>query len=327
MKIGIVDLGTNSVRFAVYHLNNGKSAQCIYKKKLMVRPGQGVFSTGRIKAKTAARLRREFRWFAKKAKALGANSVRAVATSAFRDAKNGKSLAREIFKDSGIRIEIISGRQEARLIALGILTHDRAAQGRCMLIDIGGGSTEISWCSNGKVGRGMSLPLGALRMQQIYLPADRQVHLEAKITSVLRMRKTITTELRRHHALEGRFKPEIAVGSSGTIRAVGRLIDRRHARNTRLFSKKAVDRAKPRLQFSKNGLSELINQMLPLTRAELSRIPGMERKRLDIILGGAILLHELMDRLGIERIKTSNYALRDGLIEDLRAKISRRKKL
>ncbi len=164
-------------------------------------------------------------------------------------------------------------------------------------------------------------------MQQIYLPQERQSHIESKMASISQMRKAIALELRRHHAPRRQLTTEIAIGSSGTIRAVGRLIDRRHARAVQLFSKKTAGRAKPRLMFTKTSLNQLINTMLPLTRTELARLPGMERKRLDIILGGAILLHELMDRLGILKIKTSNYSLRDGLIEDLRLKINRRKRL
>jgi len=318
MRIGIVDLGTNSVRFAIYQTAMRGPARCLYKKKLMIRPGQGVFATGHIHPKTSKRLIREFRWFAKKAKALGATQCEAVATSAFRDAKNGRAIAKEIFKKSGVRVKIISGRQEARLIALGVLTHDSMARGSCALIDIGGGSTEISWCRKQKPFRSSSLALGALRLQQVYLPPEKQRDIKEKLAAVVQMRRAISLELRRHHLPPTQARNiKLAIGSSGTIRAVARLIDRRHAQSLKIFSKKAAGKAKPRLQFSKESLSRLIETMLPLTRAELGRLPGMEKKRLDNILGGAILLHELVDRLGIETIKTTNYSLRDGLIQTI----------
>jgi exopolyphosphatase / guanosine-5'-triphosphate,3'-diphosphate pyrophosphatase len=311
MRVGIVDLGTNSVRFAIYQPGRRPARpECIYKKKLMLRPGQGVFSTGKLKKSTIRRLTLAFQKFSRQAEREGVENVLAVATSALREARNAKELLTKVERKSGIRIRIISGRREAQLIANGILAFERPRRGPFVLIDIGGGSTEVSFCRDHKRLRSLSLQAGALRLQQLYMPLGAAEPINERLNGLIKMKWEIHKILVRHLGRKPR-SVKTAIGSSGTIRALARLIDRRHAHNTWVLRD---SRRKPRLSFHRSELKDLIDHMLVLNRAELGRLPGMERRRIDIILCGGVFLLELMEFIGTAKIVTTNFALRDGLI-------------
>jgi exopolyphosphatase / guanosine-5'-triphosphate,3'-diphosphate pyrophosphatase len=310
MRIGIIDLGTNSVRFAIYRADSRKRILCEFKRKLMLRPGRGVFKSHRLKSDTIRLLVKHFKKFAVEAERAGVDTIRAVATASLREAKNANRLVEEISKKTGIELDVISGRSEARLIAKGILKFETCPRSLITLIDIGGGSTEITFCKNLKLLKSLSLPVGAFRLEQLFLEPDPG-HIAKRIKAVEQMRrmikKVLTSELYRS---VGPASGSLCLGSSGTIRALGRILDRRHARPGWVVR----SRKKPRLKFTRQSLRELIDHMLPLKPAELVRIPGMEKRRKDIILSGAILLLELLEYLHIERVETTNYALRDGLL-------------
>lgn len=310
MRIGIVDLGTNSVRFAIYQITEKNRAICIYKKKLMLRPGQGVFKTGKLKPATIRNLTQAFQKYSRRATSNGVEAMLAVGTSALREAKNARDLLKKIERKSGIVVNVISGRREAQLIALGIMESEPVPKNGYALFDIGGGSTEVSLCRGHKRSRSMSLPLGALRLQQLYLPEGAATPLLDRIGAVLKIRQHAQRELKTHFGSKYR-RIDKAIGSSGTIRAVARLIDRSHARK-RLVARRQSK--KPKLGFNRGQLKELVEKLISLNKTELARLPGMERRRLDIILTGSVLLLELMDYLAIDKLRTSNYALRDGLV-------------
>ncbi|MGE0762195.1 MAG: hypothetical protein AB7N80_02840 [Bdellovibrionales bacterium] len=314
VKVGVVDLGTNSVRFAIYELADGKSANCLYKKKLMLRPGQGVYRTGRLKTGTIRKLSQAFNNFHKRTQREKVMLVKAVATSALREAKNSGQLIRRVKKNTGIEIRVISGTQEAHLIAKGILQFDPPRAAKAVLIDIGGGSTELSLCQNGKRQTSLSLPLGALRLQQLFLHQDTAQHVENRLAGVAQLRRAVQAVFRQKLRTWPARSGQLALGSSGTIRAVARLLDRQ--RQQHRFSRlwQTQSRAKPRLKFTRRELRLLVERMLPMSRAELLRLPGMERRRLDIILTGAILLLEILDFLEVDQVRTTNHALRDGIL-------------
>lgn len=322
MRVGIIDLGTNSVRFAIYDLDELGHYETVYKKKLMLRPGQGVFNTGQLKKTTIRALTDAFQKFARRATTAGVESVLAVGTSALREAKNASEVVTRIERKSGIRVKVISGAREAQLIARGILAFDKLPRAAFTLFDIGGGSTEVSLCRGTRRLKSLSLPLGALRLQQLYLPHGAAAPLPERVSAVLQMRlaiqKLLVKQLGRKHP-----PVNLAIGSSGTIRAVARLIDRRHAGT--LFSMRRKKK-KPLLGFPRSQLKELVDRMLTLNKTELTRLPGMERRRLDIILSGSILLLELMEFLSVDRLRTSNYALRDGLLLDAAKAVRGRKR-
>lgn len=308
MRIGIVDLGTNSLRFAIYEVRPRGRPLCLYKRKLMLRPGQGVYSAGRLKSGTIRKVVAAFKGFKSQADRFHVTKINAVATSALREAANAGELVRKVARKTGIHLRVISGATEAHLISKGILGFEDIRR-RCVLIDIGGGSTELSLCANGKRLKSVSLRLGALRLQQLYLPKATLKQIDLRLAGVALLQRVLQRVFSEHlHGWRG--QAPLAIGSSGTARAVARLIDRKHAR---ALQTKSSNR-KPKLKFTRTELHGLVERMLVKSKAELGHMPGMEQRRLDNILGGAILLLALMDYLQIERLQTTNFALRDGLL-------------
>ncbi|MBI4357103.1 MAG: Ppx/GppA family phosphatase [Gammaproteobacteria bacterium] len=301
MRVAIIDLGTNSVRFDVHQILGRDRVTRLYREKVIIRLGHDVFRRGDLDQNTIRRTLNAFVRFKKIIVDCHAQKIIAVGTSALREAQDGTELIREIKKQSGIEIRIISGREEAKLIALGILANEPISKQKVGLIDIGGGSTEISISENGKVSHSESFPLGSARLQQIFLKKNPPT-LEAIAELQGYVRKTIGHILKRW--------PRVTqlIGSSGTVKTLVKLF--------RVPKKKSV--------LSTNALKKLIRKMQDMTTEELSSVRGMELSSADMILAGALLLRECMRALGVRRVVSTEISLRDGILQEL-LEISKKK--
>ncbi len=290
MRVAIIDLGTNSVRFDVHSLDKGK-ATLLHREKLMIRLGQGVFVKGRMDPAAIERAVQAFTHFSRVATGLRVRKIVAFGTSALREAQDSGALVEEVRVRTGIELKVISGKEESKLIALGILANEKPPSGRFALVDIGGGSTEISICRGKRLFEGHSFELGTARLQQVFLrrspPKDRELK---------RLREYIRNILgQRMRAWAG--APTV-LGSSGTVRAVAKILGNKEA------------------SFSVQDLSELVEDMSQMTTTQLLDIPDMEPKRVDMILAGALLLEEICYMLGAKRVIPTEFSLRDGIIEE-----------
>ncbi len=316
MHLGIVDLGTNSVRFAVYETVRRGQVLCVFKEKLMLKPGQGVFSEGRLEKMTMHHILLAFSHFNEFiAGEYGFLPVFAYATSAMREAQNAKSFCQLVLRKTGIKIEVISGQKEAALIALGVKYRERRLPKESLLIDIGGGSTEISHLKNAHIKTSKSLRLGVARLQQLY-PLYEQTHLNP--TASIALREHIRFHLRTFQPMS---PAPIAIGTAGTIKAISRLIDfyidplpspkkkRKKKKSSRNQGLRSF-----RTQFTKDHLEALILFLAPKSLGQLRDLKGLEPKRADQILGGAILLQEMLNHFKISVIRISEATLRDGLV-------------
>src|SRR5690349_20184162 len=147
MRIAIIDLGTNSVRFDIHQLGPKKgSVRQLHREKIMVRLGQGVFLNGKLDRSAIQRTLHAFTRFKKSAAQFKAAKTIAFGTSALRESSDGEKFLKLVHERTGIQIRVISGSEEAQLIALGILSNEKTPKGKYALVDIGGGSTEISIC-------------------------------------------------------------------------------------------------------------------------------------------------------------------------------------
>jgi exopolyphosphatase/guanosine-5'-triphosphate,3'-diphosphate pyrophosphatase len=289
-RVAIIDLGTNSVRFDVYAANEKGIPERLHREKRMVRLGDGLYKRGRLDLKAEARVHHALHDFSRMIHQWGVDSVTAYATSALREAKapDRAKLVREIKKRHGIRLQVISGQREAHLIATGILENETLPKGSFALIDIGGGSTELTLCVGHRIRFSRSLKLGALRLQQLCL-----VHQPPRSLDLLAFRARLDETLPKNlpHA-------NAVLGSSGTIRSLSRM---------------AAYAGKP---FSPSFVRELNMEMAGLDRKGLLKIPGMDEKRVDVILAGSLLFEELITRLGAKRISSTNFSLRDGALAE-----------
>ena len=317
MRVSVIDLGTNSIRFAIYEFRSLKERKrCIHKQKIMLRPGKGVFTSGRLHPVVINRIDRAMRRFHREATLRRADILEAYATSALREAKNAKTLVRRVQEATGIRIHVISGEREAALIAQGILHEEKDLTGKFALIDIGGGSTEINLCQDRKVLSSVSLKLGAVRLQQLFQGADRSRQISL-------MRRYIRRHLSRHEKTLTKIHVDTAIGSSGSIRALAKVISK--SVNLRFYLPIRL-RKEERTHFSRSALSHFTELLTPLKLSEIRKLPTLEPKRADLILPAAVLLEEILMFLGIDQVQTTEFSLRDGLVlEVLESLRSRRK--
>jgi exopolyphosphatase/guanosine-5'-triphosphate,3'-diphosphate pyrophosphatase len=299
LRLAIIDLGTNSVRLDVYRISR-KGIVRTFRGKTMIRLGDGVFQTGQLSTEGRARALRAFLKFKKQLKQMRVDRVVAFGTSALRTASNAKDFIETVKQKTGICVKVISGREEGQLIAKGIMSNIEIPKGRYALVDIGGGSTEISICLGQRVLHCQSFRLGANRLQQNYFkeipPRQRKGHLHP----VLALRQELKSEFVALADLSRKHPVKTVIGSSGTIRTIAKIL-------------KALGRGdQPVHRFD---LSGLVSEMLTMTRDQLKRVPGLEPKRVDLILSGSILLEEILIAMNVSRLNITDLALRDGILQ------------
>jgi len=261
----------------------------------MVRLGENVFLSGRIDPRAAQRTYQALSSFKARADELKVDRLVAFATSALRDASDGERLVHKVRRTLGIELHTISGKEEAALIAEGILSRQKTPKGLFALIDIGGGSTEISICKGDKVLHSESFPLGVARLQQIFL---RTIPPENGKDSVKHLRGHIRSVLRATMKAEKWPQVRQVIGSSGTVRALARMCKR----NT----------DKP---LNPKFLEKLVKTMTPLNLDDIHQLPAMDPKRADLMLAGALVLEECLRALGAKAATATEFSLRDGIID------------
>ncbi len=296
-KLATVDLGTNSIRFDIYLIEKGQPPRRIYRKKEMVRLGEEVFRTGFLCEKASQRTLAQLEEFASLCRLLEVNQSIAFATSALRTAKDSARFVEQAKKSTGFEIKVISGKRESELIAKAILARDNIPHD-CVFIDIGGGSTEMTHVQNGKIKIQDSFPLGAIRLEQMFF--ENYDNKKERINGVLQMQAYVRKLIQEDKNFS-QLRVHVAIGSSGTIRSYRKII------------KKQFNEAQP---FRKKSLDKVLEQIIALNKTELAQYPGVEEKRIDILLSGGILLAELLEYFDCRKIYTTSNGMRDGILID-----------
>ncbi len=295
--VGFIDVGTNSVHLLVVRFFEGASGTVVYQDKESVRLGKSVYSTGRMDPESVSRAALVISRFAEISKGLGAESVKAYATCAVREAENRQELAAALSGD--VELSVIPGQEEARLIALGVFGHGAPAE-RTLCMDIGGGSTEVIVREKGENLFLDSLSMGALRFAY-GLGVDCSGPVSPQDYGMMLR----CVDVASYHAVArvGSLGFSRAVGSSGTMLALASAAAARRGDGDASY-------------FTLAELHDLMSDMLPMTAAERAAAPGMSRSRGDIIVPGGAVAEELMHLLGIERIEVSQSGLKQGMMLD-----------
>jgi exopolyphosphatase/guanosine-5'-triphosphate,3'-diphosphate pyrophosphatase len=230
--------------------------------------------------------------------------ITAVATSAVREAENAVEFLHRARDEAGIDVEVISGVEEARLIHLGVLQALPIFDQRALLVDVGGGSTEVLVGQHGQELAVRSFKLGAVRLTDRFFPG-RSLH-PASVQACRTYIRSALTVFRREVAEHG-F--ELAVASSGTAEAVGRMV---HA-----ASGAAPLRTFNSFQWTATAHREVVERLVRArTVADRQKLPGLDPARADIILAGALILEGVIDVFGVRGYTYSDYALREGALLD-----------
>ncbi len=316
-KLAAIDIGTNSFHLIVAKINKSGNFEIVDREKDVIRLGEGN-KGGDIKEIKPEAVQRAIVCLKRFKGIADAHSapLRAIATSAMREALNRHEVHRKILAETGVDIEIVSGIEEARLIYLGVLKAVPIFNKKAICVDIGGGSTEFTIGEKGSIKKSISLKLGAVRMSQSFFPdfiikKERVKKAEEWVEGIL---FPIINKLKN----EG-F--EICVGSSGSVMATALMIEAQK-KNT-----KYNDTILNNYKFSLKELNKIKETILSKkTTEERLKIPGLDPKRADIIPAGVIILHKILQMLGVKELLVSGYALREGIIIDSLSKLHSTKK-
>jgi exopolyphosphatase/guanosine-5'-triphosphate,3'-diphosphate pyrophosphatase len=306
--LAAIDVGTNSIHMVVVRIQPSLPAfTIIAKEKTTVRLGDRDKQTGDLTEEAMARAIDALKRCQDVSKSQNAEQIIAVATSAVREASNGRSFLQQVEKDLGLSINLISGPEEARRIYLGVLSGMEFNQQPHIIIDIGGGSTELILGDGHEPRTLSSTKVGAVRLTAEYVTTDPissgEFHtLQAYIRGML---ERPVEELQAH--LKSGEVPRL-VGTSGTIETLATI----HARETQ----GTVPSPLNGYTFTLRDLHDIVSRLRKLNYAERSQISGMNDRRAEIILAGALILQEAMTLLGTESISICERSLREGVIVD-----------
>lgn len=302
--LAAIDMGTNSFHLVIVKTLEDGRFEIIGKEKEMVRLGSGAGDMDNITPEAMTRGVEALQRFKRIADPLGA-PLRAVATSAVREAKNQKEFLDRVKKEVGINVEVIPGTEEARLIYLGVIQALPIFEKRVLVVDIGGGSTEFVIGHRGLPQFAVSSKLGAIRLTDHFF--RKEPVTENDVEECRRyVRVVLGGFLNRLRA-----EPfETGIGSSGTIET---LIQIKKA--TRPTGDGETDLEDPFL--TDVELKKIVELLIKEPTAERrARLPGLDAKRADIIIAGAVLLDEIFQALSIKKMHLSPFALREGVILD-----------
>jgi len=294
-----VDIGSNSVRLKIAKLE-GRRLVPVHEDREVTRLGESVFGSGFLSPESISSTVKVLRRFHRAAQEFGADSVRVVATSALRDARNSRAFLEWVRSATGWKAEIISGLEEARLIHLGLISNSKITASPILMVDLGGGSCELTISAQGHIRETVSLPLGAVRLTNEFLHHDppRKAELE-------RLRGFIAREVGRVDAKIIKARVQLVIATSGTaasLAAVCQAISK-----NRVASVTRAQMHKVAKVITKSSLEQRI------------RLPGIGPKRAEIIAAGATVYNELLDLCQLRGFRYSPLGLRDGLLTQMAA--------
>jgi exopolyphosphatase / guanosine-5'-triphosphate,3'-diphosphate pyrophosphatase len=294
--LAAVDLGSNSFHLVVARYTHGQLV-IIDRMREMVRLGGGVGPDGRIDKQVAARALACLERFGQRLRDMHARSVRVVGTNALRISRRKQAFLERARDALGHPIEIISGMEEARLIYSGVVHTLPSEPGRRLVIDIGGGSTEVV------IGEGYepllleSLKLGCVSLSQRYFADER---LSAKRFERARLAARVEIEPMQSAFLQRGWQS--VVGSSGTVRAIGECLHELDPQLTLITA---------------DGLEQLLERMARASHCRELELESLTEERRPVFPGGVVILAELFAALGIKQLRMAEGALRDGLLQDM----------
>ena len=302
MRIAAIDVGSNSVHMIVCRVRPDLSFEVVDREKDMIRLAAGVLSRRKLPEANLAAALESLGKFKRLAESHGVDEIVVAATSAVREADNGGDLITQSRRQLGLRMRVISGQEEARLIHLAAAYAIGIGSSRAVTIDIGGGSTEITLGTAARMELGRSFKLGVIRLAERFAGRDPLSRGdEARLVRhIHRETAGFLAQLRRRgfHRV---------IGTSGTIQALGQL-----ATGTRAPGGGDVRR----LNVPASEISRLREKLVELTLDERLKLSGLDPRRADLAPVGAILLDALLERLGADDLTLCDFALREGLVLD-----------
>ena len=297
-----IDIGSNSCRLKIARVQQHR-LKILHEDREVTRLGSSVFETGVVSPDAMAGTLLALKRFYRATKLHGADRVRAVATSALRDARNAQAFLAWVKSETGWDVEIISGLEEARLIHRGVMG-EPGTQRRCLLIDVGGGSCEVTLSVRKRIQETVSLPLGAVRLTKEFLPGDPPSE-----EGLARMKQFIARELRKAERRLGDLRVSLVVATSGTAAALFAA--------SQQMRKNGASKGKP-LAETRN-VRRLATKLTKMDNDQRSGISGIGPKRSEIVIAGAHVYAALLEHFALPGFVYSELGLRDGILDQMLA--------
>lgn len=303
MKVGVLDIGTNSIHVVIAEVSGEHDFEIVGRGKDMTRLGDETLKSGVLPPRKMDEAVAVVKRFAELARNRGVSKLLAVATAAVREAANGGELVDRLLREAGVKARTITGEEEARLIYLAVRHFCDLSRRRALIVDIGGGSAEFIVASSQVMLVNRCLKLGGARLKDLFLtdqpvPKGDLKHLQRHVEEA-----TVSTlaEIRA-----AGFEQVIA--TSGTAINLGSII---HERRT------GQPLANPLgFTFEYDELKDLAKRLARADRKELAEMPGLDPERGDILLPGATILLHVLKETGRREITLCDKAIREGLILD-----------
>ena len=296
MRLGVLDVGSNTVHLQVVDAHPGARPSPATNQKVELRLHEYLNKDGEITPEGVALLEESIADAISHAKEFQTEEILAFATSAIRDAKNGKAILAEINQKFEIDLQVLSGDDEAQMTFLAVRRWLGWSSGRLLVLDIGGGSLEIAVGDDERAEATVSLPLGASRLTREYLGSDPHSSKEIKAleTFVLdAVNSSVPEEIMDHIA-------DHFVATSKTFRTLARLGEHWFDDNPKYLKI--------------NSLNKMIPKLQAMSNKERADLPGVSQSRARQIVAGSIVARTVMERLHISELEICPWALREGIV-------------
>jgi exopolyphosphatase/guanosine-5'-triphosphate,3'-diphosphate pyrophosphatase len=302
-RYAAIDIGSNSIRMMAAEVESGQQFRVLAEDRQVTRLGESVFGAGKISAEGIAYTCGHLERMVKAYRAHNPLAARIVATAAVRDSSNGQEFLERASAVAGQAVEVISGQEEARLIHLGVETRWPHPADRILIIDIGGGSAELIAADQGRMVQGFSRPLGAVRLQSVFLKNDPPSQQE-----LLRMSEFIDEKLSVAVRRLGGMKFKRAIGTSASASAIVCAANRISRARRELADRRRA---------TASQIRRLYRELSAMDLAHRRKVTGIGPRRAEIIVPGAAVLMHALEKLHLPALSYSAAGVRDGIIRDL----------
>ncbi len=304
-RLALIDMGTNTFHLLIVEITPGQPPHELLRTKAGVRLGEGGISRGEIAPEAYARALHTLAGFKEEIELHNVREVRATATSAMRVARNGPDLVREISDQFGITVEIIAGSREAELIWRGVRQAVALGDASQLIVDIGGGSVEFIIANDHEIFWKQSFEIGAQRLLDQFFPDPSGI---IAATSVAAEQELLSTVLEPLTAAAQAWQPVGLVGASGSFDTLADL---------QLGRVQTDAQRPPSTELSLGSFQASYRHLLSMNHEQRVALPGMFPMRANMLVVASVLIDWVLGSIGLTRIRTSDYALKEGLLAEM----------
>jgi exopolyphosphatase / guanosine-5'-triphosphate,3'-diphosphate pyrophosphatase len=305
LKVGIIDMGSNTFNLLIAEIGDDGSYQPLYRSKIAVKLGEGGFMKNYITEEAMERAVVALHAQISRIKAEYCDRIHAFATSAVRNATNAGQFTSKMKELFGITINVISGDKEAAMVYNGVRLAGALGKEKCLIMDIGGGSTEFIIADENEVLWQRSYELGVSRLMEKFKPSDPLSPAdEQQLDSFLEKEVDEMIEQTKVHGVK------LMIGSSGSFDTFCDVLSERKGNYAEVSGKSSVP-------FDFEALQKILDEIVASSLSQREAMPHMPEYRVRMIVISALFARMVLRKTGIERVNISRYSLKEGVLFDV----------